>query len=348
MTSTVTGRSGFPRAAAGALALLAVGLLVALAAVAQETKFLRIGTGSTGATYFPVGGLIASAVSHPIGSLSCERGGSCGTPGLIVVTQSTQGSVENVAAVATGALETALTQADIAYFAYFGKSIFAGEGELKNLRAIANLFPEKVHIVVRRDSGITTVAGLKGKRVNMGEPGSGTLVGARVILSAYGLSEKEVKPFNHNVSRASDLLRASEIDAYFMVGGVPINAISVLADDNLVGLLPIEAKVAERIRKEHPFYSPSVIEEDTYRHVAAVPTLSVGAQWVTRAEMDDEVVYGLTRALWHENSRRILDSGHPQGKHIEFRRALDGVVIPVHPGALRYYEQKGLNRGSVE
>lgn len=347
MTPPVTGRNGARLACGAAFALIAAGLLVGLAA-AQDIRFLRIGTGSTGATYFPIGGLIASAVSNPPGSLPCEKGGSCGMPGMIVITQSTQGSVENVAAVATGALETALTQADIAFFAYFGGGVFAGKGELKNLRAIANLFPEKVHIVVRRDSGITTVAGLKGKRVNVGEPGSGTLVGARVILGAYGLADKDITPFNHSVGRASDLLRSGGLDAYFMVGGAPISAVSVLADSGMIGLLPIEGKVAERIRKEHPFYAPAVIEEGTYRGIAAVPTLSVGAQWVTRAELADAIVYGLTRALWHDNSRRILDGGHPQGKHIQLKRALDGVAIPVHPGALRYYEEKGLTRAPIE
>ncbi len=163
------------RASRRRLAGMAAALLLALSLVppvaAQETKFLRIGTGAIGGTYFPVGGLIANAISSPPGSRSCEAGGSCGVPGLIAVTQSTQGSVENVIAVGGGELETALTQADIAYFAYFGKGVLAKRGRLSNLRAIANLFPEMVHLVVRRESGIWEVAGLKGKRVNLGERG---------------------------------------------------------------------------------------------------------------------------------------------------------------------------------
>ena len=159
------------RAGMAAALLLAFSLALSLAhpVAAQETKFLRIGTGAIGGTYFPVGGLIANAISSPPGSRSCEAGGSCGVPGLIAVTQSTQGSVENVIAVGRGELETALTQADIAYFAYFGKGVLAKQGRLANLRAIANLFPEMVHLVVRRESAIWEVEGLKGKRVNLGE-----------------------------------------------------------------------------------------------------------------------------------------------------------------------------------
>jgi len=334
------------------LTSLAAALMFALSlpppAAAQETKFLRIGTGATGGTYFPIGGLIANTISSPPGSRSCEAGGSCGVPGLIAVTQSTQGSVKNVTAVAGGELETALTEADIAYFAYFGKSVLAKEGRLRNLRAIANLFPEMVHFVVRRDSDIWEVGALKGKHVNLGEQGSGTLIGARIILAAHGFSESDVKSSHHKVGKASDLLLAGRIDAYFMLGGLPLNAVSVLAESGAIRLLPIAGATGAAIRKEHPFFAEGVIAADTYKGIDAVATLSVGALWVTRLEVSTDLIYGITQALWHPNSRRVLDGGHPQGRRIQLKKALNGVAIPIHPGALRYYEEVGLTRAPLE
>lgn len=334
--------------AAALLLALSLALSLAPTAAAQETKFLRIGTGAIGGTYFPVGGLIANAISSPPGSRSCEAGGSCGVPGLIAVTQSTQGSVENVIAVGGGELETALTQADIAYFAYFGKGVLAKQGRLANLRAIANLFPEMVHLVVRRESAIWDVAGLKGKRVNLGEKGSGTLVGARIVLTAYGFGEADVVSSHYKIGKASDLLRAGEIDAYFMFGGLPLNAVAILAETGGIRLLPIAGEAAAAIRKEHPFFAEDVIAEGTYKGISAVATLSVGALWVTRLEVDADLIYGITRALWHPSSRRVLDGGHPQGRRIKLKKALNGVAIPLHPGALRYYEEAGLTRALLE
>ena len=334
------------------LAGMAVAFLCTLSlsppVTAQESKFLRIGTGAIGGTYFPVGGLMANAISSPPGSRSCEAGGSCGVPGLIAVTQSTQGSVVNVIAVGGGELETALTQADIAYFAYFGKGVLAKQGRLGNLRAIANLFPEMVHLVVRRESAIWKVAGLKGNRVNLGEKGSGTLVGAGIILAAHGLKEADVKSSHYKVGKASDLLRAGKIDAYFMFGGVPLNAVAVLAETGGIRLLPIAGEAVAAIRKEHPFFAEDVIAEGTYKGIGAVATLSVGALWVTRLEVNADLVYGITRALWHPRSRRVLDGGHPQGRRIQLKKALNGVAIPIHPGAMRYYEEAGLTWAPLE
>ncbi|MGF1639991.1 MAG: TAXI family TRAP transporter solute-binding subunit [Rhodospirillales bacterium] len=317
-------------------------ILVAGAAVAQELRLIRIGTGSTGGTYFPVGGLIASAISNPPGSRACEVGGSCGVPGLIAAAVSTQGSVQNVTDVAAGTLDLALTQADVAYAAYLGKGAFAGERRLGNLRAIANLFPEAVHVVAGRESGIETVADLRGKRVSLGEKESGTLVVAEIVLGAYGMGRSDVVAFHEKLGKAGDMLAAGEIDAYFMVGGYPIHAIAHTADTFEIDLVPITGEAAEAIRAERPFFGEAVIPGDTYRGVDGTATLSVGAQLVVAASTDADLVFGITKALWHPSNRKILDSGHPNGKQIEVARALDGIAIPLHPGAAHYYERAGL------
>ena len=125
----------------------------------SSLSFFRIGTGSTGGTYFPIGGLIANIISNPPGSRSCEKGGSCGVPGLIAVAQSTEGSVHNVDAIAVGEIESGLSQSDVAYWAYTGTGVYGQRGPVTQLRLIANLYPESLQIVVRRDSDIAAIGG---------------------------------------------------------------------------------------------------------------------------------------------------------------------------------------------
>jgi len=321
---------------------LAIASVVPAASLAQDLTFIRIGTGSTGGTYFPIGGLIASAISNPPGSRACADGGSCGVPGMIAVTQSTQGSVENVRAIAAGELDMALSQADVAFNAHFGIGVFMGDKNLSKVRAVANLYPEEVHIVVRGDSGIESVAGLKRKRVSLGEKASGTLVVARLVLSAYGLSERSVKAVYEKVGTSGDMLVGGELDAYFMVGGHPINAIIDAAEATAIKLLPISGEEARQIAIDHPFFAPTEIPAGAYKGVAETPTIGVGAQWVVSADLDVDLVYGATKALWHANNRRLLDGGHPNGRRIRLETALDGIAIPFHPGAERFYREAGL------
>ena len=311
--------------------------LVPSPAVAQEVRYHRIGTGSTSGTYFPIGGIIASAISKPPGSRDCESGGSCGVPGLIAVAQSTRGSVENVLGIAEGRLESGLSQADISYWAYNGKGTFEKTGPLENLRAVANLYPEAVHIVVRRGAGMATLADLRGKRVSLDREGSGTRVDALLILAAYGIGLGDIQSEALAAGEAADALRAGELDAFIMVVGTPATAILGLAEDSLITLLPVSGPEAQALRDRLPFFHADRIEAGTYFNVAATETLSVGAQWLVSADLSEELVYGLTRALWHETTRRLLDNGHPKGKAIQKVSALDGLVVPLHPGARRYY-----------
>ena len=167
--------------------------LAVLPARGEDITFFRIVTGGTVGTYFPIGGLIANALSNPPGSRPCEEGGSCGVPGLVATSVASNGSVANVSAIGSGSAQSGFVQSDIAYWAYSGTGIYEGRPKVDSLRAIANLFPESVHLVVRKGSGIKSVRDLRGKRVSLDEPGSGTLVDARLILAAYGIGERDLK-----------------------------------------------------------------------------------------------------------------------------------------------------------
>ena len=178
------------------LRLLATGFVAAAAAsaaVAQDMKFFRIGTGGTAGTYYPIGGLIANAISNPPGSRECDKGGSCGAPGVVATAVASNGSVANINGIQSGQLESGFTQSDVAYWAYTGTGVYDGKPKVADLRLIGNLYPETIHVVARKGANIKSIADLKGKRVSLDEPGSGTLVDARIILGAWGITEKDIK-----------------------------------------------------------------------------------------------------------------------------------------------------------
>lgn len=302
---------------------------VALMASAQAQQFFRIGTGGTAGTYYPVGGMIANAVSQP---------------GKIVVTaQASNGSVANVNAISGGSLESGFSQADVATWAQKGTGIYEGKPNVPGLRLIANLYPESVHVVARKGAGIKTVADLKGKRVALDEPGSGTLVNARLILAAYGVKESDIKPDYIKPNQAGDKMKDGSLDAFFFVGGAPAGAIAELASSGAgIELIPIDGAPAEALRRTSPFFSPDEIPTDTYKGVAAVKTISVGAQWVTSDKADANTVYEITKALYSDATQKALAAGHAKGKLITKENAVKSAGIPFHPGAEKFYREAGL------
>jgi TRAP transporter TAXI family solute receptor len=327
-------------------AILAAAVLALLGGVApahtQEMQFFRIGTGGVAGTYYPIGGLIADIISSPPGARTCDKGGSCGVPGLVAIAQSSNGSVANVNAIKSGELESGFVQSDVAYWAYTGTGIFEGQGKVENLRAIASLYPESIHVVAREDAGIQTIADLAGKRVSLDEPGSGTLVDARIILEAYGLSEDDLEAEYIKPSPAVAKIRDNQLDAFIIVAGYPTGSVVELSSSVGADLVPVDGAEVDALLEQYQFFARDLIPAGTYEGIDEIPTISVGAQWVVGAEVDEELVYGITKALWHENARALLDAGHAKGAAITLETALDGIGIPLHPGAERYYREVGL------
>jgi uncharacterized protein len=298
-------------------ALKYAGILSAAAATGSpafaQAKFFRIGTGGTGGTYYPIGGLIANAISGDALNASAVA---------------TNGSVANVNGIVGGAMESGFSQADVASWAYTGTGIYEGKPKVDELRAIANLYPESVHIVVKKGGGIKSIADLKGKRVSIDEPGSGTLVNAKALMAAYGVTEKDIKPEYLKQQQSSDKFKDGTLDAFFQTTGFE--------------LLAIDGPEAAKLREQFKFFAADEIPTDTYKGVAGVKTLSVGAQWVTTAKMDTELVYQVTKGLWSDKTRGVLDGGHAKGKAITKATALAGLGIPLHPGAEKFYKEAGL------
>ena len=309
----------------GAALLIAVGVT---AAVAQTPAFFRIGTGGTAGTYYPVGGMIANAISNP--------------PGLVSTAVASNGSVANVNAIVGGNMESGFSQADVAYWAFSGTGSFDGKPKVEELRMIANLYPESVHIIVKK--GVAkTVADLKGKRVSLDEPGSGTLINAKAILAAYGITEKDIKPEYVKPNQAADKLKDGSIDAFFITGGYPLAAVSELVTaTGGVEILPLTGPEADALMKSAPFFAVDEIPAGTYKDIGAVKTLAVGAQWVTSSKISNDVVYAVVKAMWSDKTRAVLDAGHAKGKLITPANALKGLAVPLHAGAEKFYKEAGL------
>ena len=313
------------------------------AAAADEARFFRIGTAATGGSFFEIGGLVASAISGPTSGPPCGRGGSCGVPGLVAVAQATPGSIENLRLIDSGQIESGFAQADLAGWAYNGDNVFAEGGPLRRLRAIASLFPAVAHLVVRADGPIQTIADLKGKTISLGEAGSGSAADAAVLLTAAGFGESDLKRKNLRPGPAAEELKEGTLDAFFLVGGYPVPAIRDLAASMPIRLVPIEGEFVDRFRGTFAFHRNTVIPAASYPGVDSdTPSLGFSALWLVNAEVDPDLIYGITQALWNPSTAPLLAALDPIGKRIRLERALDGLSVPLHPGAGRFYREKGM------
>jgi TRAP transporter TAXI family solute receptor len=304
--------------------------------------YFSIATGSTAGSYFPVGSAIATILSHPAGSVRCEVPLACGPEGLIAVAVSSPGSVANVRDIAAGRVDSGFVQANIAAWAYRGTETFKGDKPYTDLRTIGRLYPEAVHLVVARGEGIKSLKDLRGRRISIDVEGSGTHVEALRILAAERLSKRNVDLVQANADRSANLLAAHEIDGFFFVGGAPVPTITALTSSGVADLVPITGRAATALERQSAYFTPTIIPEGTYPGVGATPTLAVGALWVVRASEDPDLIYRLTAALWDPSNADFFLRNERLMRQMSLSGALDGVSIPLHPGAERFYVEKGL------
>jgi len=319
--------------------------LTAGTAVAQDPTFFRIGTGSAGGTYFPIGGTIANGISSPPGSRPCDEGGQCGVPGLIAIAQSTTASVFNNTAVQNGELEAGLAAADVTRSMYLGEGKFDGKPHEK-LRIVANLYPEDLHLVLPEGESIESLADLKGKRVGIAQAGSGTQVAVLQMLEKWGVNRDNMDEAELNNSQSAERLADGQLDAYFYAAGWPVSAMVQLSTTKGMELHSFSDEALKKINDAVPAYIPSSIPAGVYEGVDyEVMTPAVSALLIVSSDLSEELVYGITKALWNDNTRNLLDNGHAKGKQITAETALDGVGslgVPLHPGAEKFYKEAGL------
>lgn len=333
----------FVKASTIGAAMLALSL-AAGTVQAQEPQFFRIASGSAGGTYFPMAGLLAQVISNPPGARTCAKGGNCGMEGLIAIGQSAHGSVANVNSLKSDQVESGFAQSDVTYWAYTGTGPFEGREPLKKLCVLASLFPEHVHVVAGKDRGINSVYDLKGKKVAMGLPASGALVGARLVVGAYGLKEKvDFTPEYVKSKTGADKIRDGHLDAFITVTGYPNAAVIEMASTQGMKLIPVDGAARDALIKKAPFYSASIIPGGTYKgNDSDVQTVTVSALWVSRSNLPEDLHYGVVKGLFgNKKGKKLLANGHAKGKSITLDTAFVGVPIPLCKGAEKYFKEIG-------
>jgi len=283
-----------------------------------------LATGGTAGTYYPFGGTMAKIWNSKI-------------PGMNVTAQSTGASAENVRLVNKMEAELALVQSDTIDFAYHAKEAF--KEPLKKLAAIAVLYPEVIQIVVRGDGKINSFTDLKGAKVGVGAPGSGTEANFRQLLDIYGMKKEDVRPQYLSFSESAEQFKDKHIDAFIVTAGVPNAAIMDVAVMQSIRILSIPEKKVSQLIKKYSFLSPVVIPANTYKNQSSeVKTVAVAAVLIASSDLKEDVVYNLTKTLFENQAE--LASAHAKGKDLNLKTAVKGVSIPFHPGAVKYYKEK--------
>jgi hypothetical protein len=321
-------RRTFGRLAAATALVAAAG---AQRAFAQGRLFFGIATGGTGGTYYPLGGMLAQLLSNKVVIGGQKMSATAETAGA---------SVANAQLLGRKDIESAFVAADILDAAYTGKAQFEGK-PLKNLRALGALYPEQVQLITATKSNIKGFKDLKGKSVSSGSPGSGQWQLLGDLLEAHGMTRKDIGEDLSSFAQSVDKIKDGNLTASLITAGAPTSSITDLANTHDVRVVPLAGPEIEALRKKQPYYAQVQLPAGTYKgQTAPVDTLAVMAVWAAHDGISDDIAYAVTKALF-ENTE-ILGQVHPKGKEISLKTALLSVSIPLHPGAEKYYREKGL------
>jgi len=314
-----------------ALTLAAAAVVASGAALAQQRVFFGIATGGTGGTYYPLGGMLAQLISNKA-TVDGKK--------VTATAEASGASVGNVKLLGTKDIESAFVAADILDAAYNGKAQFAG-APLKNVRALGALYPETVQLITRGDSGINSVKDLKGKSISSGAPGSGQYQLVTDLLRVNGMTRNDVKEDSSSFTQAVDKIKDGNLHATLITAGVPTAAVTDFAQSHSLKVIPLAGAEIANLLKEQPYYTQVQLPANSYKgQTAAVPTLAVMAIWATHDGVPENVAYEVTKALFENTA--IMGQVHVQGKNISLNNATSVAGVPLHPGALRYYKEKGL------
>ncbi|MGJ5617846.1 TAXI family TRAP transporter solute-binding subunit [Sulfitobacter sp. MF3-043] len=305
--------------------------LTTLPVFAAERVFFGIATGGTGGTYYPLGGMLAQLISNTAEIPDTK---------LSATAETGNASVANAQLLGRAEIESAFVAADILDAAYKGVNQFEGE-KAESIRAIGALYPETVQLVVRADSGIETFADLKGKTISSGSPGSGQWQLLGDLMIAHGMTREDVTEDFSSFSQSVDKIKDGNLDASLITAGSPTSSVTDLANGHEIRIVPLNGPAIAKLQETQPYYANAILAGGTYKgQDNDVETLAVRAIWATHADVPDDIIYAVTKALY-ENTE-TLGNVHPKGKEISLEKALESVSVPLHPGAEKYYMEKGI------
>ena len=307
-------------------------LVAALSIPVFGTEFVTIGTGGVTGVYYPTGGSICRLVNKG----KKEHGVRCSV-------ESTGGSVYNINTIRAGELDMGVAQSDWQYHAYNGTSKFESKGPFKKLRAVFSVHPEPFTVVARKDSGIKSLNDLKGKRVNIGNPGSGQRGTMEVLMEAKGWTKADFKLASElKSSEQSKALCDNKIDAMVFVVGHPSGSIKEATTTCDSQLVNISGRTVNKLIRKNPFYRSAVIPGGMYKgNDKDVKTFGVGATFVTSSDVSEKVIYNVVKSVFEnfEDFKKL----HPAFAHLKKSEMIqDGLSAPLHKGALKYYKEAGL------
>ena len=288
---------------------------------------ITILTGGTAGVYFPLGGALAKIINEYV-------------EGVEAAAVTSGASVTNARKIGEKEAELALLQNDIAAYAYNGTEMFKGK-PVENIRGIATWYPEIIQFVTLKEFGIKTLGELKGKKVGIGAPGSGTAVEALAILGTAGVTRENADLRDLDFKEVSYALKDKTIHAGCIVAGIPTAAVMDVATVRDVYIVEIPDDIYQDLKARFPYFIRQSIPAGTYKGVDKdVKTVAVLAMLATRADMPEDVIYKITKAMFEHTD--ILVATHKRAKDITLETALEGMPIPLHPGAEKYYKEVGL------
>ncbi|HOB11571.1 MAG TPA: TAXI family TRAP transporter solute-binding subunit [Syntrophomonadaceae bacterium] len=289
-----------------------------------QTQYINIATGGTAGTYYPLGGAMAEILKDSI-------------PGVNATAEATNASVANVNLLNGGSVQLAFIQNDVSYYADKGEELFQ-DNQVTGLRALCTLYPETVQMITLKSSGIKSVADMKGKRIAVGAAGSGVEANARQILLANGITYDDIQVQYLSFAEAANGLKDGNIDAGFITAGFPTAAIQDIAAQHDVVLIPVDDATADKLMAQYPFYTKITIPAGTYpKQEADVQSLAVKAMLVTTEDMDEQLAYDIVKAIYSNLDK--LKAAHSVGELINKETAKEGISIPMHPGAEKYFDE---------
>ena len=290
----------------------------------NKSEQIIVGSGGTGGTYYAFCNVVSTVLKKETGTQ--------------LMVQTSGGSKANILDIDAGNVDMAIVQNDVMDYAYNGTSLFKNEGAIKTFSTLGGVYAEVCQIVARADSGIKTVADLKGKKVSVGDSGSGVEFNAQQILGAYDITFEDIDKQNLSFAASASSLQDGKIDAFFCTAGAPTSSITELATSKDIILLEIDAEHLAKLQKDYGFYAAYTIPANTYKGLDKdVTTIAVKATFIVSNDLDEATVYNLTKIIY-ENKDNYT---HEKAAEMSLEYAVENISVPFHPGAEKYFKEVG-------